>query len=205
MNDVQQHICVSCGQPSSANGKSVLCVSETAVLSKGKDGNTSTTWHTTDKKDWNLFICSHCISSKYEDRLKAELVESKKHLKTSVICLVGSVAFLPIASTGIFRGMGGINGLIALFWTGCFLFGLFGSPAYFYALIKKRRGLAAFRQSGTIPEAELGELYVKEGERILTELQAGKSEDVALSCYPLPTFEETNSVKRRRITSLPPS
>jgi hypothetical protein len=198
----EKNSCLCCGQFVSAKRMRLLCVNEVPELTPAKGQNTTTTWRVTDKKEWHLLICPQCISSKYGGRLNAESSETKKHLKTSVFCLVGSIAFFPIASLGIFRGMGGITNLLALFWAGCLLFGLFGTPAYFYALMKKKRGLANFRRSGMVSESEGEQLFIKEAEQILKSLTSDlpAPENVVRDRYPLPTTVETHAANRRRIT-----
>lgn len=78
--------------------------------------------------------------------------------------------------------------------------GLFGTPPWLFKLLKKTRERAKFRGSGVIPEKELCDLYIKEGQAVLDHLQGHASQAKAsFSLYRLPASLETHALNRRRI------
>jgi hypothetical protein len=204
IGDGEESDCLSCGQGSPSNGRSVLCVSEVAELTAAKSGTSTTTWRTTDKQEWKIPLCSKCLSLCYQDRLSADLLKAEKDFRSGLLSLALAVMFFLIAETGMLKGLAGLVKLfVSLVWMGALLVGLLGTPIWLYALIKARRARSAFVLSGMIPESQAKELYIKGGETILNDLQSDPPESQALPhpLYPLPIFLDRDGMNRRRIVA----
>jgi hypothetical protein len=204
IGDGEESHCLSCGQRSLSNDRSVLCVSEVAELTAAKNGTPATAWRTTDKQGWKIPLCSKCLSLCYQDRLNADLLKAQKDFRSGLLSLALAVVFFLIAETGMLKGLAGLVKLfVALVWIGALLVGLLGTPIWLYALIKARRARSTFVLSGMIPESQANELYIKVGETILNDLQSEPAKSQAMShpLYPLPIFRDRDAMNRRRIVA----
>lgn len=196
--------CVVCEKSVSTTSRQLFCINEEAELEPTKDGKSETIWKSTASRAWNISMCQHCANEKYERSLSEKIIKARRSLAAIIFLVLGAVAFIGIAGTGIFIGLPGpIKLALAVAFAGIVLLGLFGTPMFLLELIAGIRARSQFSHTKTIPESKLIDIFTNEAERILKIFQSNARQPGTLSSedFELPINRATSGMARQRIAT----